>query len=78
MPAKRSQWQALVEQHQLQPTPFEQAAPWRYGDYIFGFEYDVLSDQTKLRQFGFVEFVDSQAMFLEILRSLHKQRLVPW
>ncbi len=78
MPAKRSQWQALVAQHRLQPTPFEQAAPWRYGDYIFGFEYDVLSDQTKLRQFGFVEFVDSQAMFLEILRSLHEQRLVPW
>jgi nucleoside-diphosphate-sugar epimerase len=78
MASKGPEWDALVQEHDLLRTPFSQAALWHYGDYIFGFQYDVLSDQTKLRRFGFHEFVDSEAMFLDLLRSLRDQRLTPW
>jgi nucleoside-diphosphate-sugar epimerase len=78
MAAKGPEWDALVRERGLLPTPYDDAAPWRYGDYIFGFQYDVLSDQTRLRRSGFHEFVDSEAMFPEMFRSLHEQRLTPW
>ena len=77
MADKESAWTRLVERHQLAPTAFSDAAIWSYGDYILGHDYDVMSDTTKLRQFGFQEVVPTQAMLTRMIGALRRARIVP-
>jgi hypothetical protein len=54
---------STVERLGLRPVPYASVAAWPYGDFSFGCDYDVMSDTTKIRQFGFNDAVDSEAMF---------------
>lgn len=70
-------WARIVETHGLLPTPFEQAAAWSYGDFIFNAGYDIMSDTTKLRRYGFGHAVDTEAMFLRLFEHFRRSRLIP-
>jgi hypothetical protein len=52
-------------------------ALWSYGNFIFTPDWDMMSSTTKLRQFGFNEFIDSENMFLEFFDSFRKRRKIP-
>jgi hypothetical protein len=77
MPRKRDVWREIVTRHQLDDTPYEQMALWSYGNFIFTPDWDMMSSTTKLRQFGFNQFVDSECMFLEFFDSFRKRRKIP-
>jgi hypothetical protein len=70
-------WNRIVATHGLRPTPFEKAALWSYGDFIFSPEYDVMSETRKLREFGFMETMDTEDMFLAIFAYLRRERIIP-
>jgi hypothetical protein len=77
MPRKRGVWNEIVIRHHLDDTPYEQMALWSYGNFIFTPDWDMMSSTTKLRQFGFHEFIDSENMFLEFFDSFRKRRKIP-
>lgn len=77
MADKAPVWERIMARYRLVPTPYEHAVLWSYGDFIFGSEYDMMSDTTKLRQCGFCEVVDTEAMFLRIFDELRRARIVP-
>lgn len=77
MPRKKTIWERIIERHSLVPTPYEQAALWPYGDFVFHPEYDIMSDTTKARQFGFHEVVDTQEMFIGLFDYYRRQRIIP-
>jgi len=70
-------WDAIVEKHGLRKIPYEQAALWPFGDFIFGCDYDVMSDMTKARQLGFTPVVDSEAMFLRLFDEFRSNTIIP-
>lgn len=70
-------WDRIVRKHGLEPTPYERAALWSYGDFIFTPGYDMMSDTLKLRRHGFWEVVDSEAMFLALFAHLRRQKIIP-
>ena len=47
------------------------------ADYVFGCDWDVMSDVTKSRRFGFQDVVDSEEMFCRLLRCFRQKRVVP-
>ena len=49
-------------------TRFEDIALWAFGDFALGQDFDLISDMTRARRFGFHDVVDSEAMLLRILR----------
>jgi hypothetical protein len=77
MADKAPVWQRIVAQYDLAPTPFERAALWPYGDFVFNAGHDIMSDTTKLRRFGFWESVDTGEMFLRLFDHLRRNRIVP-
>jgi nucleoside-diphosphate-sugar epimerase len=77
MPLQKQVWERLVARHGLNPLPYEKMAAWPFGDFIFGCEYDVMSDTTKIKQFGFHEVMGSEDMLLHVLRELKEQKLLP-
>jgi nucleoside-diphosphate-sugar epimerase len=70
-------WQRVVAKHGLVPTPYEQTALWSYGDFIFNSGYDIMSDTSKLRRYGFCETVDTGDMFLRLFEHFRANRIVP-
>jgi nucleoside-diphosphate-sugar epimerase len=70
-------WDAMVKKYQLLPYSFRDAASWQFGEVIFNLEYDVMSDMTKARQFGFHEAIDTEEMLLRMFAQFQKMRFIP-
>ena len=70
-------WDHIVKKHGLQPFKLEQLAAWKFGDLVFGCDYDVMADTTKIRLHGFHRFEPSDRMFLRLLTEFREARVIP-
>jgi nucleoside-diphosphate-sugar epimerase len=77
MADKGAVWDRIVGRHDLRQIPFEQAAIWSYGDFLFTPYWDMMSSTTKLRQYGFPEVVDTEQMFYSLFDALRRERVIP-
>ena len=70
MADKQPMWDKIVKKYNLEPNPLKDIAHWPFAEYIFNNEWDMMSDNTKCRKHGFLEFVDTEQMFsaLSIVR----------
>lgn len=77
MADKAEVWAAMVRRHGLVPTPYDEVASWPFGDFVFGWDYDVIADSSKVRRAGFHEYVETEAMFARIFQDLRDRRIIP-
>ncbi|MSQ50032.1 MAG: SDR family oxidoreductase [Betaproteobacteria bacterium] len=70
-------WDAMAKRHGLKPYRFDQVVAWPFGDYVFSCNWDVMTNLTKSRQHGFHEVVDSEEMFVRLLRRFRNEKIVP-
>jgi nucleoside-diphosphate-sugar epimerase len=77
MADKAPLWRATMEKHGLKPYAYDELVAWPFADYVFGCDWDVMSDVTKSRRFGFHDVVDSEAMFVSLMRQFRAERIVP-
>jgi nucleoside-diphosphate-sugar epimerase len=77
MADKEPLWRAMADRHGLAPHPYKDVSSWRFADFIFGLDYDMFADSSKSRRFGFHEFVDTEAMFLDLFQDLRRRRIIP-
>ena len=77
MSDKGAIWQRLVKQYNLLDYTFEQAVSWPFGEAIFNIEYDIMSDTTKSRKSGFLEWVDTEEMLVRLFTQFQKIRFIP-
>lgn len=77
MADKAPLWDEIVRRHDLVPNAYEDMAHWPFAQYIFNNEWDMMSDSTKCREFGFLDFVDTERMFLDLFAELRANRIIP-
>ena len=77
MTDKAPLWRAMTEKYGLKRYAYDELVAWPFADYVFGCDWDVMSDLTKSRQFGFHDVVDSEAMFVRLMRQFRAERIVP-
>jgi len=77
MADKAPLWDAMVNKHGLENNSYKDVSSWRFGDFVFGWDYDFFADGTKARRFGFHEFMDTEAMFMGIFDDLRRRRVIP-
>ncbi len=70
-------WQRIVKKHGLLDYSFEDAVSWPFGEAIFNIEYDIMSDTTKSRRYGFLEWVDTEEMLFRLFTEFQKTRFIP-
>jgi progesterone 5beta-reductase/iridoid synthase-like 1,4-enone reductase family protein len=70
-------WDAIVAKYGLRATPYARLALWRYGDYVFTPDWDIMSDMTKARTFGFHRVVSTQAEFIRHFDLFRANRILP-
>lgn len=77
MAGKEKLWDAIVAREGLEKHPLSLLVNWNFANYAFSNDWDVMSDTTKCRRYGFLEFIDSEEMFLDLFRVLQRDRIVP-
>ena len=77
MADKAPVWDAIVAKHGLKKIPYAEIAAWPFADYVFGCDWDVMSDTTRVRQAGFHACVESEAMFFRLFEEFRRDRIIP-
>jgi nucleoside-diphosphate-sugar epimerase len=77
MADKAPLWNAMVEKHGLARLAYEDVSSWRFGDFVFSWDYDMFADGSKARRFGFHDYVDTEAMFMSIFRDFRRRGIIP-
>lgn len=67
----------MANRYGLKRFDYDQLVAWPFADYVFGSDWDVMSDVTKSRQYGFHDVVDSEAMFERMLKRFRDEKVVP-
>jgi hypothetical protein len=76
MSDKQSLWDRIVKKYGLRDYSFQEAVSWPFGEAIFNLGYDVMSDTTKARQFGFHDCVDTEEMLIRLCTNFRKNRFL--
>lgn len=76
MADKEPLWNAMMEKYGLKYS-YAEVSSWKFGDFVFSWDYDFFADGSKARRAGFHEFVDTEAMFMEIFDHFRKMKVIP-
>lgn len=77
MADKEPLWNDIVEKYGLQPIPYKDIAAWPFADYVFGTDWDVMTDTLKLRMHGFHDCLRSDEMFIRIFQEFRDRKVIP-
>ena len=77
MADKAPVWEKICEKHRLQKIPYTEIAAWPFADYVFGTDWDVMTDTLKLRLHGFHDCLRSDEMFVRIFQEFRQQKVIP-
>ncbi|QRN99066.1 SDR family oxidoreductase [Archangium violaceum] len=77
MADKEPLWKAMQEKHGLERHAYKDVSSWRFGDFVFSWDYDMFADGSKARRFGFHEYVETEAMFLRIFADFRRRGVIP-
>ena len=48
-----------------------------FGDFVFGLDYEMFADSSKIRRAGFHEYVETERMFLDIFTEFRERKVIP-
>ena len=77
MADKQPLWADLASREGLCEPRLERVAHWAFGDFVFGQDYDVISDLGRIRRAGFCESIDSEQMFIDHFDAYRQARILP-
>jgi hypothetical protein len=77
MADKEPLWNAMIEKYGLAQHPYQKIVSWGFSDFVFSWDYDFFADGSKARRFGFHEYVETEAMFLNIFEDFRRRKIIP-
>ena len=77
MADKEQVWENIKAEHGLVDVPFSAVSSWGFGDGVFSWDYDFLSDSSKARRAGFHDYVETEEMFRGLVRRLREKKIIP-
>ena len=77
MADKEPLWDTMVGKYGLQPHAYKDIASWKFGDAVFGWEWDMFGETLKSHQFGFHEFIDTEEMFRLLFEDFRRRKIIP-
>lgn len=70
-------WDRMIEKYGLQKIPYADIAAWPFVDYVFGTDWDVMTDTLRIRLAGFHDALRSDEMFLRQFAQFREMRVIP-
>jgi nucleoside-diphosphate-sugar epimerase len=70
-------WTSMAARHELTASYADVSASWAFGDFVFGWDYDMFADTSKSRRAGFHTYVETEQMFYRLFDEFRKARVIP-
>lgn len=70
-------WDRIVAKHGLQPNKLERIAPWWHVDADLGRTQETLTDMSRSRERGFLEYQRTSAAMTRLFDRLRHERIIP-
>jgi nucleoside-diphosphate-sugar epimerase len=70
-------WTSLAAEHGLTASYADVSSSWAFGDFVFGWDYDMFADTSKSRRAGFHTYVETEQMFYRLFDEFRKARVIP-
>jgi nucleoside-diphosphate-sugar epimerase len=70
-------WTSMASEHGLAASYAEVSSSWAFGDFVFGWDYDMFADTSKSRRAGFHSYVETEQMFYRLFDEFRKARVIP-
>lgn len=77
MADKQPVWSRIAARHGLTATSLSDVATWAYADGTLVRWWDEILSTNKARAFGFHDWADSEAQFIELIKRYREARLLP-
>ncbi|ACT04792.1 SDR family oxidoreductase [Paenibacillus sp. JDR-2] len=77
MADKEPLWNAMIDKYDLQKLGYKDVSSWRFGDFVFSWDYDFFADGSKARRFGFHDYIDTEKMFMDIFEDFRQRKVIP-
>ncbi len=73
----RPAWREISLRHKLVEADILQITDGQFADFVFGWDYDMFGDGSKLRRAGFLKMQATDEMFFNLFRELRSLCLIP-
>lgn len=70
-------WDSIVAKHNLKPHALNELASWWHTDADLGREIECLSDMSKSRELGFLDYQQTLQSFLDLFERLRHENIIP-
>jgi nucleoside-diphosphate-sugar epimerase len=70
-------WTSMTAKHGLSASYQDVSSSWAFGDFVFGWDYDMFADTSKSRRAGFHTYVETEQMFYRLFDEFRKARVIP-
>lgn len=70
-------WRGMAEKYGLAEPDISRLATWWHTDADFGRKVECISDMTRSRKAGFLDYQSSTDTFLDLFRRLEDERIIP-
>src|SRR5262249_47564437 len=70
-------WSRIVEKYNLKPNPVERIAPWWHVDADLSRTQECVTDMTRSRLKGFLEYRSTWLAFQDLFERLRGERIIP-
>ncbi|HEY4388749.1 MAG TPA: SDR family oxidoreductase [Ktedonobacteraceae bacterium] len=77
MSDKEALWNTMIEKYGLERHSYKDVSSWHFGDFVFSWDYDMFADGSKAHRFGFHEYINTEAMFLNIFADFRRRKIIP-
>jgi len=71
------EWDRIVATHGLRPNKVERIAPWWHVDADLGRTQECLTDMSRSRELGFLEYQKTSAAMFRLFDRLRHERIIP-
>lgn len=73
----QSAWRELALHYNLREAEILRINDGQFADFVFGWDYDMFGDGSKLRREGFTRMQATDVMFFSLFRELRALRIIP-
>lgn len=70
-------WEKIIAKHSLKPYALTELASWWHTDADLGREIECLSDMSKSRDLGFLDYQSTLRSFIDLFESLRQENIIP-
>ncbi len=71
------QWRAVAARYSLREANLDKLASWWHTDADLGRPMEVLTNMSKSRKAGFMDYQDTRDAFIDLFEQLKSQRIIP-